>query len=113
MSEPWFDPNMYSWVGGTLFGVIGGGIGGPLIGVNASKGKNKGLVFGFIYTMIAISITMLGVSIYAYASGQPYGVWYGIGLPGMIGVLIFPFLIPSVNASYKRAELKRMEMEEL
>jgi hypothetical protein len=107
MNELWFDPNLYGWIPGTLLGVFGGGIGGPLIGMFASRGKIKNLVLGFCYSIIFLCVVLLILGMIAYFSGQPYGVWYSLGLPGLIGLIIFAFLIPVVVNQYKQAELRK------
>ena len=113
MTEPWFDPNMYAWIPGTLLGVVGGGIGGPLMGICAPRGKLKGLVMGFHFGIIAICFILLCVAVFALATGQPYGIWYGIGLPGVLGLIIFGTLTPVVRKRYQEAELRKSMADDL
>lgn len=47
MVEAWFDPAV-AWIPGTLMGVIGGAVGGPLAGYFAPRGKFRKQVLGFL-----------------------------------------------------------------
>ena len=38
MNEPWFDPNSYAWIPGTLLGTLSG-LWGALVGTLAPRGK--------------------------------------------------------------------------
>ena len=87
MSEAWFDPMVWSWVPATLMGVTGGVL-GALGGTLAPQGKAKGLVLGAWYASLIICVLLLVLAIVAFFSGQPYGVWYGLGLPGFIGTIV-------------------------
>jgi hypothetical protein len=106
MSEPWFDPNAYAWIGGTFIGVAGGVI-GSLAGVLAPRGKCKGLVMGLHFTVIAISLGLLVAGIIAIVNKQPYGVWYGLMLPGFIGVIVLGSLTPMLFMRYRQAEMNK------
>jgi hypothetical protein len=107
MNELWFDPGLYAWIPGTLLGIIGGGVGGPLIGIFASRGKFKSLVLGFYSVVMGACAILFSFGISAYCVGQPYGVWYGLGFPGLLGLIIFGFLLPVVLNQYKQAELRK------
>ncbi|MEN6426426.1 MAG: hypothetical protein ABFE13_13785 [Phycisphaerales bacterium] len=112
MTEPWFDPNTFAWIPGTLLGVAGG-IEGTLVGSLAPRGKLKTLVMGVHFTILGICGTLLIVGIVALATGQPYGVWYGLGFPGMLGVVILGSLTPLVRKRYAQAELRKSMAEDL
>lgn len=109
MTTPWFDPNLYAWIPGTLMGVIGGGVGGPLIGALAPQGKCKSLVMGFLVVLVAASALLAVAAAVAWATGQPYGVWYGLGLPGVLGLVLFGSLAPVVRRRYRDAELRKVD----
>lgn len=106
MTTPWFDPNLYSFIPGTLLGVAGGTL-GALAGTLAPRGKARALVVGAFGTLIAACALLLTAAVVALATGQPYGVWYGLGLPGLLGVVLFAALLPVVLARYREAETRR------
>lgn len=112
MTEPWFDPNRYAWVFGTALGVLGGTL-GSLAGSLAPRGKARPLIMGlFVASIVACSL-MLAASILAFLDEQPYGVWYGLGLPGALGVLVLGGLMPVVQRQYREAEQRRLSATDL
>lgn len=112
MNEVWFDPNVYSWIPGTLYGTLGG-LWGGVAGSLAPRGSAKRLVLGLGYLFIVIGLALLLMSIVAYLTGQPYGIWYGLGLPGLLGLVLFPSLLPVVLARYREAEERKLRAKDL
>jgi hypothetical protein len=45
--------------------------------------------------------------------GQPYGVWYGLGLPGLIGPLVLGPLWFIMRVRYREAETQRLAAKDL
>ena len=112
MTEPWFDPNRYAWIFGAALGIVGGTL-GSLAGTLAPRGKAKPLVMGlFVATIVACAL-MLVAGVVAFLQGQPYGVWYGLGLPGGIGLLTLGGLLPVLKARYREAEERRLSATDL
>src|SRR5437870_8507945 len=111
MNEPWFDP-MWAWLPGTLLGCIGGTLGG-LAGWLAPQGKSKGLILGSFWALLIASAAMLILGVIAFATGQPYGVWYGLGLAGLIGVLVLGINLPVLMRRYRQAEERRIHAQDL
>ncbi|MFO0908582.1 MAG: hypothetical protein U0794_09500 [Isosphaeraceae bacterium] len=107
MSDPWFNPNFFSWIPGTLLGVMGGLL-GSLSGFLAPQGKGRALVLGAFWTMIVIAAGLLATAVYAIYDGQPYGIWYGFGLPGVIGLILFSSLLPVISLRYREAEERKI-----
>ncbi len=112
MTEPWFDANQWAWVPGTLLGVLGG-LWGSLTGVLASQGKAQALVVGMGWLLLGVSLVLLATGLTALISGQPYGVWYGLGLPGLVGTVVIAPLFPVVNKRYREAEERRLNEGQL
>lgn len=112
MVEAWFDPVM-AWISGTLLGVIGGAVGGPLAGYFAPRGKLKKQVLGFYCMILVISAVLFAAGIAALVAGQPYAVWYGLGFPGLLCLIIFGVLIGVVSKRYQEAELRRSIAEDI
>lgn len=112
MNEPWFDPSLYAWLPGTLLGCLGG-VWGTLAGVFAPQGKAKTLVFGLWSVIFVASVILLGAGLFALIAGQPYGVWYGLGLAGMIGTCVLGPMFFTVRQRYRQAEARRLEARDL
>ncbi len=110
--EPWFS-NM-GMVGGLVGGGVGvlGGLYGTLIGILAPRGKAKSFMFAFHWLMLAIGIAMIYLSVYALMTGQPYGVWYGLGLPGLIVTALMITFTPMLKKVYRAAEQRQLEAQE-
>jgi hypothetical protein len=110
MTEPWFDP-MLAWIPGTLLGVVGG-IHGTAVGVLAPRGKARGTVMAMHWTIVAVSVALLAAGVLALVQGQPYGVWYGLGLAGLIGSLVFGINTVTVVRAYEMAERRKMAAQD-
>ena len=111
MSEPWFS-SQWAFLPGTVLGCLLG-LWGTLMGVLGSRGKAKGLIVGGFWVLLGASVVLLIAGLIALITGQPYGVWYGLGLAGLIGVLVLGFNGPMVFRVYRQAELRRMEARDL
>ncbi len=109
MSEPWFDASHLAWLPGTLLGVFGG-LWGALVGVLAPQGKGRPFVLGFGWLLFGASLLLLAAGLTALVSGQPYGVWYGLGLGGLIGAVVLGPILPVVRKRYREAEERRETM---
>lgn len=109
---PWFDPNLYAWIPGTMLGVVGGTL-GALTGVLAPRGKARSLVLGLFAAAAFASVALLAIGCVALAVGQPYGVWYGFGLPGLLGTVLFGVMYGVVRKRYQDAETRRLHAADL
>jgi hypothetical protein len=112
MSEPWFNPNVYAWIPGTALGVLGG-VWGSLVGILAPRGKGKRLVVGLAWLLFLGSAALLGAAATGLVTGQPYGVWYGLGLPGAIGVVVIGVNMMVMDWVYRAAEARKMAARDL
>ncbi len=112
MTEPWFNPNVYAWIPGTLLGVAGG-IWGALAGVCVPRGKRRTLIMGMLYADLPISCLLLAAGVVALATGQPWGIWYGLGYPGLIGLILDIPFIWLFRRLYRVAELHKSMGQDL
>lgn len=112
MNDPWFDPMRFAWLPGTFLGVAAGVV-GTLAGIYAPRGKAKGLVLGSVWALLGISVLLLIAAIVALAAGQPYGVWYGLGLAGLIGTLVLGMNAPMIVRRYRQAEARRIQAHDM
>jgi hypothetical protein len=112
MTEPWFNPILYAWIPGTLLG-LAGGIEGTLAGICAPRGKCKTLVLGLHFADMGACCILLVAGVVALMTGQPYGVWYGLGFPGLLGLIIFGALTPVILIRYTQAEMQKSMAKDL
>jgi len=112
MTEPWFDPNLYAWIPGTVLGVTGG-ILGSLGGMLAPRGRARGLVLGLYGLVLCVTAVLLVAGLFALYAGQPYGVWYGLMLPGLLGTVLFGMLLPVILKRYREAEERRLTAHDI
>jgi hypothetical protein len=112
MVQPWFDPNLYAWIPGTLLGVAGG-VMGSLTGCLAPRGRARNLVVRTWFTVLAACAVLLAVGIVAVVRGQPYGVWFGLLFPGVDGTVLLGALTPLVLKRYREAEERRLAAKDL
>lgn len=112
MTEPWFDPNRYAWVFGAALGMVGGML-GALAGSLAPRGKAKPLVMGLFAVSLVACAAMLAAGVVALVQRQPYGVWYGLLLPGALGLIVLGGLMPVVQARYREAEQRRLSARDI
>ncbi|MCY3723396.1 MAG: hypothetical protein OXG97_14330 [Candidatus Poribacteria bacterium] len=113
MDEPWIgNMGMVSGILGAAGGILGGVV-GTLAGFFIPKGKAKKLVLGVDIFGFALSCLLLVVGIIAYLSGQPYGIWYGFGLCGLIGTPLYGMLFFVFRSEYRKVELRKSMSEDL
>ncbi|MHC4651012.1 MAG: hypothetical protein ACYTES_09155 [Planctomycetota bacterium] len=110
--QPWFEN--YGLVGGLAGGGVGvlGAVYGTTVGVLAPRGKGRAAVFAMHWTFLALGVLMLAAGITALATGQPYGVWYALLLPGALVTIMMMVFLPIVRVRYQQAEHRRLEAEE-
>lgn len=112
MSEPWFDAVRYAWIPGTVLGCLAG-LWGAVGGMSAPRGKARGFVLGFGGFLLAASAVFLAAAIMSLLAGQPYGVWYALLLPGVIGLIVVGGNLPVAFRAYRNAEMRRMQAQDM
>ena len=105
--EPWFNPSM-SWLPGTALGVTCGLL-GTMAGILAPRGVGRPLIINLLRIMIGASLIMLMAAIIGYFQGQPYAVWYGLGLAGLIGTVVLTPNYFTIRKAYTSVELRKMD----
>ncbi|MDE0398494.1 MAG: hypothetical protein OXL96_11890 [Candidatus Poribacteria bacterium] len=111
MNEAWFNPGWLGLLGGFV-GILGALV-GILAGIFIPKGKAKKLVLGVNTFAFGVGFISLVVGVIAYFSGQPYGIWYGFGLCGLLGTVSFGILFFVFRYEYRKAELRKSMSEDL
>jgi hypothetical protein len=84
---------------------------GALAGTLAPRGKGRAVVLGLGWLFVVVGVSQLVFGLYALAAGQPYGIWYGPCLVGVIIPLVVGGLLPVVRRRYAEAEGRRMQAE--
>ena len=111
----WFTPQyaeaLASILGGTV-GCIAGGVGGPMIGILAPKGKAKAFVLGFQFFWIALGVGLLITGIVAALIKQPGYVIHPFLLVGAITTAVMGGLLPVTLARYREAEKRKLDAAE-
>ena len=111
----WFSEQIAGLIGGIGGGLLGTLIGawGAIIGIFARKGKFKKLILIVAIVFLVIAFIALCAGFFALAAGQPYHVWYPFALiGGTVTAIIIPNYIVAKRI-YTRAELKKMNIDDL
>ncbi len=102
----WWSDRMAGWVGGIGGGLIG--CVGSWMEWCARRGRSRGFVLWASKVFIIFGIASIAVGVAAVALHQPYGVWYGLLLVGLLCVGIFAVRLRGYQARYRELELRRM-----
>ncbi len=68
---------------------------------------------GSLGLMMTASVVCLTLGVLALLKHQPYGVWYGLMLPGFIGLVVLGSLAPVALMRYREAENRKMQARDL
>lgn len=116
MAQPWFDPNQF----GAWYGAIAGGVGGTLMGLFGAlggilvpRGIGRTWILGAMYLFLFLGIAQLVFGMYALIAGQPWGIWYGPVLCGVICSTVIGPLLPFAHWGYRQAEERRLDADAL
>jgi multidrug transporter EmrE-like cation transporter len=71
------------------------------------------MVLGLYWLFLGASFIMLAAALIGWLQGQPYAVWYGLGLAGLIGTLVLGANYYTLRVAYRQAEQRRLEAENL
>jgi peptidoglycan/LPS O-acetylase OafA/YrhL len=112
MTQAWFDPNQFAWIPGTLYGVAAG-VMGALVGWLVPKGRARVGILRAWFTLLAVAIALLFAGTVALVDGQPWGVWYGLLLPGAIGTLVVGANSLVIRNAYRQVESRRLAAKDL
>jgi hypothetical protein len=94
--------------GGGFWGCYGA-LFGCLAGFLVPRGKGRRLLMGMIILAVLAGIVHLTVGMTALLVGQPYHVWYGFMLLGVILLFVFPGVSWGIRRAYIQAEQRRMQ----
>jgi hypothetical protein len=60
-----------------------------------------------------IALAMLVLGLFAWSNGQPYGVWFAIFLPGLVGSLVMGGNLVTILYAYRKVEGRRLAAKDL
>lgn len=114
-SPAWWDERSAGLIGGWLGGGVGilGGVFGSLVGYCATRGKARSAVLSVQLAAIGLGLSLMLAALVALMLGQPFHVWFPLGLPGLITALVMAPLYPVVKARYQEAEQRKLAAAEL
>jgi peptidoglycan/LPS O-acetylase OafA/YrhL len=112
MTQPWFDPDLYAWIPGTVYGVAVGLL-GVVVGVLAQRGRARGFVINAWIAAWLVGLALLAVGVAALLQGQPWGIWYGFLLPGVIGAAVVGGNYFTIAKRYREIEQRRLAARDL
>ena len=106
VSGQWWTETQAGWLGGclgVLFGVLGG-----LIGVASAWAKSRALTLSLCGIGLAIGGVSLIAGIAALSAGQPWHVYYGLLLTGVVVPAVLGSIYPKIRRQLQDDELRRM-----
>lgn len=112
MIEPWFDPNHYAWIPGTAYALAAGLIAG-LVGWLVPRGRARNFILRSWFTLWLAAVVLLIAGFVALANHQPWGVWYGLLLPGAIGTVVVGANSVVILKRYRDVEERRLAAKDL
>jgi uncharacterized membrane protein len=112
MREQWFDPGHYAWVPGAVYAVLAVVVAG-LVGYFAPKGRARHSIVLVWLALWALAVALLVAGIVAQVEGQPWAIWYGLGLPGLIGTLVVGLNTLVILKTYRQVEQRRLAAKDL
>jgi hypothetical protein len=70
-------------------------------------------LIGAYWLILGTGALMAILAVAAWNRGQPYGIWYGLGLPGVLALAVFGPLGPLIFRGYRQAEERKMAAHDL
>jgi cytochrome bd-type quinol oxidase subunit 1 len=104
--EPWFDPNRCAWIPGTVFGCMALVL-GALAGWLVPKGLAKRFMVSSWVILWLAAIALLIAGVVALFGRQPWGVWYGLLLPGFVGATVLGGNLLIILKRYREVEQRQ------
>ena len=112
MLQLWFDPNLYGWIPGALYGCAAAVMAGFVVWLAPAGRARRAIVGGWV-ALWAAAVLLLAAGLLALAGGQPWGVWYSLLLPGVIGGLVVGATFFVILKKYREVERRRLAAKDL
>jgi hypothetical protein len=113
--ETWFDSPTAGLIGGIGGGLIGvwGAVFGSLCSLLIPRGQGKRLLLGSMVVQAVLGVAVLLTGVTALALGQPFFVWYGLLVGGVLMTLLGCAFFFTLRRRYRAVELRKMQADEL
>ncbi len=107
MVQPWFDPNRYAWIPGTAYACAALIVAAFVVWLVPRGRARKPIVRAWV-SLWAIAIALILCGLLALVNGQPWGVWYALLLPGIIGTAVVGANLFVIFKRYREVEERRL-----
>lgn len=108
MMQPWFDPNKYAWLPGTGLAVVAVLLALVVVWL-VPQGRAKRPITQSWFGLWLVAVMLFIVGCVALVRGQPWGVWYGLMLPGIIGAFVLGGNMLIILKKYHDVESKQRQ----
>ena len=110
--EPWFDPNRYAWIPGTMFAAVA-----VLLAVMVAwlvpRGQARRFILRAWVALWVSALALVAVGLLALLRDQPWGVWYALLLPGVVGTAVIGGTLLIILKRYREIEQRRVSAKDL
>ena len=110
-TNAWFSDSAAGLVGGVGGGLLG--LFGAFIGIQSRRGKSRSLVLGGMRLLVVVGVIILLISAAAFLIGQPYHVWFPLGLIGLLLALVLGLNLRGVARRYSALVEQKMRASDL
>jgi hypothetical protein len=86
---------------------------GCLVAWFVPRGRARRFILGGWLALWVAAVALAGVGLVALSAGQPWGVWYGLLLPGVIGTLVVGGNWLVIRKGYRQVEQRRLAAKDL
>jgi biotin transporter BioY len=86
---------------------------GGLVGWLVPRGRARNFILRAWFALWAIAVVLLIMGIVALVNGQPWGVWYSLLLPGVVGTLVVGANSLVILKRYREVEERRLAAKDL
>jgi hypothetical protein len=84
-----------------------------MVGWLVPRGRARNFVLRAWFALWAVGVALLIAGVVAVAKGQPWGVWYGLLLPGAVGTLVVGGNSLVIRKRYREVEERRLAARDL
>jgi hypothetical protein len=102
----------YSWIPGVAYAVLAFLVAG-FVAYFAPKGRARRPIIRAWLTLWGLAVGLLIAGMIAQAKGQPWAIWYGLELPGVVGTIVVGLNTFVILNRYKQVEQRKLTAKDL